>query len=138
MDLLLLAQSVEKAEKGVGLLQTILAGGVPLICLCVAVLMGGFALYQMRRNNTLEREYRETVQLDAAARLAGTEKLLREQIDRDREANEIVTATIQAVEGFSHSLKEQQASCEATKRVCEEMVTQMRNLEETVRRFRDG
>jgi len=96
--LLLLAQdnlTVEAAEKGVDILQTIVQGGAALILAVVSVILG-YVQWRSRDTNTLlEREFREKV-----------EGLLREMLDRDREASETVGATIKAMEGFTRSNEE--------------------------------
>jgi uncharacterized protein HemX len=134
MNPLLLAQSAEAAEAGVSVLQTILKGGVPLICLAVACVIGWAYWKQLRRNNTLEKDFREKIEGDGNKRLTDQEKLLREQIDREREAQETVTATVQAIEGFSHTMREQQLACEETKRAVLGLVDK---LDDVVRRLKD-
>lgn len=64
----LLAQTAVEADKGLGLLKTVLAGGVPLICLVIAVAAVGAAIYQYRSNAKLEESYRSD--LDARAKKA--------------------------------------------------------------------
>lgn len=110
---------LDKVEQGLGLLERIQAGGVPLIALIVAVACGAFAYWQLRRNNELqaarvaEAEAREKAQKAEAKareeaqeaatkiRLAEQESLLREMLDRDREAQEGTLAMAKALEGLT-------------------------------------
>jgi hypothetical protein len=119
MHLLLLAQTAETAAEGVSLIERVLAGGVPLICLVIAAICG-YAFYkQLLRNNTLETTFREKV-----------EGLLREMLDRDRESQEAVSAAIQAVEAFQVALTNQQ-------KANEDLGRKIERLEDSLRR-RDG
>jgi len=153
MQLLLAQTTPEAVTDWVGVLERILAGGVPLICLVGVVVIGWAYWKQLKRNNTLETSWRKQVETDAGNRLADAgqrltdqERLMREQIGREREAQEAVTAAVQAVEGFSYTLQEQQVACDETKRVCLKMVTKLddvavklKDLEDTLRRrFRDA
>jgi hypothetical protein len=65
---LTLAQVPEDADKSVGLLERVIAGGVPLICLVVAVIAVIAAVLQYRKNADLEASYR--ADLDARAKKA--------------------------------------------------------------------
>ena len=164
----LLAQATEAVEKGVDIGQTIIQGGVALILLIVAVVLGVAYWKLLQRSHAQEKERLEETRDDASQRLKDQGDLLREQLDREREATEVITATVNTVEGFSHTLKEQKAACETTHRAIEsfareqkaaseagqraleemskEMTRQMtsmserlRDVEETVRRgFRDA
>lgn len=141
---LLLAQSTETAEQGIGILNTILSGGVPLICLVVACACA-YAFYkQLTRNNTLEKDFRTKIETSASTELTRQETLLREMLTRDKEATETTSAAIQAVESYSHALKEQQTAFDAMKLTFENQTRELRelrdkvsSLEDTVRRSRD-
>jgi hypothetical protein len=87
MDFLLLAQdkAVDTAAKTIPLLERVIAGGVPLICLAVAVLCGILAFWQMRKNNALEKSYREDIEKQGDKRLVA-EKSYREDIGKQGEA----------------------------------------------------
>lgn len=137
-QLLFLAQS---AEDGVGLLQTIVQGGAALILAVVATLVGYFAYNQLKRNSDLEHNFREKIETDAVARLEGSEKLLREMLDRDRESQEATTAAVQAVEGFTQAMKDQQVACTSVEKVVadlchkvDNLVDRMKTLEDELRR----
>ena len=134
---LLLAQDSEAAEHGIGLLQTVLDGGVPLICLVIAALCGYLFYTQLMKNNALEISFREKIEANAGAQLTGQETLLREMLTRDREATESTSAAIQAVEGYSHSLREQQLAFEALKLALETHGRELRELGDAFRRSRD-
>ena len=139
--LLVLAQTTEAAEAGVSIVQTIINGGAALI-LAVAVVVIGWAYWkQLKRNNDLEKDFREKIESDGGKRLVDQEKLLREQIDREREAQETVAAAVQAIEGFSHKLSTIQTAGEATQRACEalsvkldDVIGRLRDVESTLRR----
>lgn len=145
MDVLypfLLAQDSESANWFISILQTILDGGVPLICLAFAGLFGWAYWKQLQRNNDLEREFREKNETNANAEMTRQESLLREMLNRDKEATETTSAAIQAVESYSHALKEQQLAFDGLKlaheaqgRETRELRDKVVSLEETVRRF---
>lgn len=135
---LLLAQegmTAEAAHNWVGVLQAILKGGVPLICLAVACVIGWAYWKQLKRNNALEKDFRDKMEADARERLAATEALLREMLDRDREANEAQQAATRAVEGFTLALKDHAQAEEAHGQKLYEIIDRLKDLE---RRFRDG
>jgi len=140
---------MEAAEKGLSLLERIQAGGIPLLSMVIAVICGLAFYWQLRRNNKMsedalaEAKTRETsAETKTKDRLKGQEDLLREMLSRDREAQEAQLAAIQAVEGFTHAIKEQQSSFESMNRTLNELLSQMRdvktgmrNLEDSVRRL---
>ena len=137
--LLLLAQS---PQEGLGLLQTILSGGVPLICLAIAALCAIAFYIQLKRNNVLETDFRKKIESTASTELTRQEALLREMLTRDKEATETTSAAIQAVESYSHALKEQQNAFDAMKLMIESQAREIRELrdkvgglEDAVRRF---
>ena len=135
MDIpILLAQS---AAEGIGLLQTIIQGGAALILAVVAVIVGKFAYGQLRRNNDLEHNFRKKIEDDAKDRLVGSEKLLREMLDRDREAQEATTAAIQAVEGFTEVMKSQQSACELTNGKVDSLLLKLEALSDRVKSLED-
>lgn len=74
MELWLLAQGADAAEKGVGVLQTILAGGVPLI-LAVMLAISLFVIYKLYgANKKLEADMRQILEAqikEATATTAG-------------------------------------------------------------------
>ncbi len=100
------------------LIERVLAGGLPLICLVIAAICG-YAFYkQLTKNNALEVGFREKV-----------EALLREMLDKDREAMEAIGAAVQAVEAFQTSLSEQ-------KRACMELGRKIERLEDAIHAWR--
>lgn len=60
--MLLLAQTMDTAEKGLSLLEKINAGGVPLLALVFAVVSGLIALKFYRDKTSLETAFRDRVQ----------------------------------------------------------------------------
>ncbi len=123
----LLAQSAEVAGKGIGLLQLVIQGGAALILAVVYVILGAAFYKLLMRSHVQEKERLQQTQDAAAAALVAQEKLLREQLDRERETTEVVLTTVQSVE--------------RTKKTCDELASQVglliekiRDLEEAVRR----
>ena len=120
--LLLLAQTIESAETGVSVIERVLAGGVPLICLVIAAICGIMFYRQLARNNAVETNFREKI-----------EALLREMLVRDRESQEAVSAAVRAVEAFQVALGEQQKACEEAARKVEELSRKVVHLEDAIR-----
>ena len=131
---LLLAQS---AQEGIGILQTIVQGGAALILACVASVLGYFAYHQLKYNNELEHSFREKIEADGKLRLEGSEKLLREMLDRDREAQEATTAAVQAVEGFTAAMRDQQVSCQDVINAVNKAVLKLDRLSEFIKSLED-
>jgi len=111
--LLMLAQSAKDASDTVGILERILNGGVPLICLCLAALFGAGFWWAIKRNHKMTEEALKKAEAreEAAKEIAEKHKteqeaLLREMLDRDREAQEAQAATTAAVEGFTRALQD--------------------------------
>jgi len=125
--LLLLAQDsapLEAAAKTIPLLERVIAGGVPLICLAIAVLCGVLAFWQMRRNNALEREYRKDIALQADNRLEGeksyrkdVERLLREMIERGEDSQEALQTNTNAVNSVGTALSQLTTRIEYVERI---------------------
>ena len=93
MEPWLLAQGSETAEKGVGVLQTIIAGGVPLI-LAVMLAIALFVIYRLYvANKKLEADMREilTSQIEAATT---TTAGLTEALTKNTTSNERVEAQL--------------------------------------------
>ncbi len=134
MQLLLLAQT---AAEGVGLLQTIIQGGAALILAVVAVIVGKFAYDQLKRNNELEHNFRTKIEADANSRLEGSERLLREMLDRDKEAQEATTAAVQAVEGFTAAMLEQKTACDAVHIKIDTLILKVNALIERIKFLED-
>jgi len=112
MPILLLAQDPEQA---VALIERIVSGGVPIICLVFAAICA-YAFYKtLNKNNALETGFREKV-----------EALLREMLHRDKESQEAVTAAVQAVEAF-------QRASETLTRKIEELGRKIERLEDATR-----
>ena len=138
---LTLAQTSEVASGWVSVLQTVVQGGAALVLAVVLSILGYAHWKLMDRSHAQEKDRLNDANTSATARLLEQEKLLREQISREREAQETVTAAVQAIEGFAHTLREQKASCDATKQAVEvlsgklnDVVGRLRDLEDIVRR----
>lgn len=98
------AQVVEVAEKGLGILERIQAGGVLLISLVVATICGAGFYWQLRENKKLTQDALKEAKDREATRLKDQADLLREMIDRDREASEVASTSAKAVEGITVQL----------------------------------
>jgi|CXWL01.1.fsa_nt_gi hypothetical protein len=121
MDIyLLLAQDpVEAADKAVGILERIQQGGALLVTLVMLLVTGGLAYWQLRRNAALqeqnaklEREWREADGKVATERRSENMSLLREQLARDKEAQEVQAAAAEAVEGLANAVRDLTARIE--------------------------
>lgn len=113
---LVLAQSAADAHQGVGLLERIAAGGVPLICLVIAAVSTVGTIYQYRRNVVLEQRYSDSLakmlleQKDEAARRLAeakaeaktasdkVESLMRERAQVERESDATLAAAVRTLE----------------------------------------
>lgn len=101
--ILLLAQDpVDTAEKTVPILERIIEGGVPLICLAVAVVFAIAAAYQYRRN---ARQWQVNSELEREFRLK-VEALLREMLDRGEDSQEALTSNTQAVRDMTQGMQQ--------------------------------
>ena len=107
--------ALDIAGKSLTLLEQLQAGGVPLICLAVAVVCGIGFYWQLRRNGKQSEdalskaESREAAAEEMARqRLTDQEGLMREMLDRDRQSQESIVATVQAVQGVGQALGELQ------------------------------
>lgn len=115
MDLLLLAQSAEP-EKAIGWLQTIINGGVPLICLAAAAVFGYVAWSQHKKNVDLELTYRNDLaerakqekadaekrlaeaKQDAKDRAAEIDKLMRERLASEKESDATLAHAVHVID----------------------------------------
>jgi len=148
MDLLyplLLAQTAKAAENGLTMLERIQAGGIPLICLVVAAICGVAFYWQLRANQAIRQAQvkqadarEEAAKNEAAARLVEQEKLLREMLERDREAQEAHIAATQAVEGFTLALRDASRQLEELLRLVRIQSERMDDIERTLRRRSDA
>lgn len=77
--LLILAQSSPDPEKTIGWLERLIQGGVPLICLAIAVIAVVGLVWQYRKNADLEATYRADLERRAKAEKEDAEKRLAEQ-----------------------------------------------------------
>jgi CHASE3 domain sensor protein len=141
MDLLLLAQSMEAAEKGLSLIERLQAGGVPLISLVIAVVCGLAFYWQLRRNIKAGEErvadrdaHLEEVKDRAKAQLTEQESLLREMLAHSQQSQEAQLASVQVVEGFAAAMRDSMKVCESTNRLVTELDARIKDLESTVRR----
>ena len=101
------------------------------------MVVGKFAYDQLKRNNDLEHNFREKIEADGKARLQGSEQLLREMLDRDREAQEATTAAVQAVEGITGAMRDQQASCESVSTKVDTLVLKIDGLTDRIKILED-
>lgn len=111
----------QAAEKSLGLIQTIVAGGPALILAVIVAILGYFSYHQLAANGTLERGFREKI-----------EDLLREMLGRDREAQEATAAAVQVVEGFTEAMKEQRIACDQTTRLVESTARALEDVKRLV------
>ena len=132
---LLLAQATpETAEKGVGLLERLIAGGVPLICLAVAAIAVIAAVWQYRKNATLEESFR--TELDARAKKAETDgdkrladakneareravevdKLQRERFAGEKESDATLAQAVRVIEQNTRMLEDVKRGLERLER----------------------
>jgi len=103
---LLAEGGAETAGEWVGVLQTIVQGGASLILAVVASVLG-YAFYkQMRGNSALEKTFREQIKSDADQRADTQRDLLREMLDRDREAQETTQTAMAAVQSMTQVVNE--------------------------------
>ena len=117
MDLiLLLAQSEVDPDKTVGTLERILEGGVPLICLVIAVVACVAAVLQYKKNHALEVAYRNDladrakqatddaekrlgeVKREAKERAAEVDKLMRERMAVEKESDATLAQAVRVIE----------------------------------------
>jgi hypothetical protein len=112
---LLLAQSAEP-EKAIGWLQTIISGGVPLICLVTAAIFGYAAWSQYKKNMQLEITYRmdlaerakqekvdadkrlSDAKEDAKERAKEVDKLMRERLSSEKESDATLAHAVHIIE----------------------------------------
>lgn len=116
MNWLLLAQSLPDPDKTIGWLEQLIAGGVPLICLAVAVVAAVAAIHQYRKNADLETKYREDLEnraklavsdaekrlneakADAKERATEVDKLMRERLAAEKESDATLAQAVRVVE----------------------------------------
>jgi hypothetical protein len=115
MNWLLLAEATDP-EKTVGTLERILEGGVPLICLAIAVVFGIAAVLQYRKNKELELAYRDDLlnrakqeKIDGDERLSDAkqeakerarevDKLMRERMSAEKESDATLAHAVYIIE----------------------------------------
>jgi hypothetical protein len=116
MNWLLLAQSLPDPDKTIGWLEQLIAGGVPLICLAVAVVAAVAATHQYRKNADLETKYRGDLEnraklavsdaekrlneakADAKERATEVDKLMRERLAAEKESDATLAQAVRVVE----------------------------------------
>ena len=116
MDWILLAQDSVDPEKTIGWLQTIINGGVPLICLAIAAVAFYVAWSQHAKNVALEIAYRDDLakrakqeKVDAEKRLADAkqdakdraaeiDKLMRERMAAEKESDATLAHAVHIIE----------------------------------------
>jgi peptidoglycan hydrolase CwlO-like protein len=127
---LLLAQDpLTSAAQGLSLLEKIQAGGVPLICLVLSCVFG-YAFYkQLRQNTDTSKAHLEEVRENGKSSLSRQEALMREMLERDRQAQETIGAVVTTVSGFTSAIRDQQASCEQTNALVRDLSERIKELE---------
>jgi len=116
MNWLLLAQDAADPGKTIGWLQTIINGGVPLICLSIAAVSGYFTWTQHKKNVELELTYRNDLaarakqekaeadqrltdaKQDAKDRAAEVDKLMRERMAAEKESDATLAHAVHIIE----------------------------------------
>lgn len=122
MNWILLAQSAEP-EKAIGWLQTLVDGGVPLICLAAAAVFGYVAWSQHKKNVELEIAYRKDLanrakdekadaekrlaeaKQDAKDRAAEIDKLMRERLASEKESDATLAHAVHIIEANARLLE---------------------------------
>lgn len=99
-----LAQTTPSPEEGVDLASKLADAGVAAICLLVAGLAVFFAYYQMKRNNTLEKDFRERIDTDAQTMRAEQVALMREMIDGEKVSRDAILEANKNVETFERTM----------------------------------
>lgn len=117
--LLTLAQAFTDPDKQIGWLERLIAGGVPLICLAVALAAIVGMVLQYRKNAELEAAYRKDLdnrakaeKLDAEKRLAKQESegekhaakaeaLMRERLQAEKESDATLAQAVRVLEANS-------------------------------------
>lgn len=115
MNWLLLAESTD-AEQTVGTLERVLEGGVPLICLAIAIVFGIAAFLMYKKNMALEITYRDDLaerakqeKIDAGKRLDDSkqdakdratevDKLMRERMKAEKESDATLAHAVHIIE----------------------------------------
>jgi len=120
--LLLLAQGAAQASEWVEVIQTVVRGGASLILAVVASLLGYVFYRQLRVNSTLEASFRQQIKLDADQRADTQRDLLREMLDRDREAQETTQTAMAAVQSMSQILGELKSELSEVRRELSELL----------------
>lgn len=124
MDLmLLLAQAVPDPDKAVGWGERVIAGGVPLICLMVAIVAAFAAAFQYKKNADLEASYRvdldnraKKAESDAETRLAAAKAdadkardremtLMKERLTAEKESDATLAAAVRMIEKCGATLE---------------------------------
>jgi uncharacterized protein HemX len=99
-----LAQATPTPQEGVDLASKLADAGVAAICLFIAGLAVVFAYLQMKKNNTLEQDFRERIDEDARAMRTEQAALLREMIASEKASREAVLEANKSVETFERTL----------------------------------
>jgi len=120
--LLLLAQGAAQASEWVEVIQTVVRGGASLILAVVASLLGYVFYRQLRVNSALEASFRQQIKLDADQRADTQRDLLREMLDRDREAQETTQTAMAAVQSMSQILGELKSELSEVRRELSELL----------------
>jgi len=121
--LLLLADGQTDPNKAIGWLERLIQGGVPLICLAIALIAGIAWVYQFRKNSALELEYREdlaeraeeahketerrlTAQREESEKHASkSEALMRERLQAEKESDATLAHAVRVIEANTKALE---------------------------------
>lgn len=115
-SLVILAQTAIDPDKTVSALERVLAGGVPLITLVVAVVSVAGLIWQYRKNADLETKYRSDLEdrakqekldsekrlsdakLEAKERAQEVDKLMRERLTAEKESDVTLANAVKVIE----------------------------------------
>jgi hypothetical protein len=125
----LLAQTAADADKTISVLERLTKGGVPLICLAIAVAACVLAYWQMklrmdseREKTELEKQYRQNIEdrakqdkadaekrltdakQDAKDRAVETDKLMRERMGIEKESDATLAQAVAMIEADEKAL----------------------------------
>ena len=134
MGYLLLAQSVEAADASLSLVERLLAGGLPLVLLALAVICALAFYWQLRKNQTMQDLHLEDVKARAKESLTKREELLREMLEHSTDGAEAQNATVQTIDGFSNALRHSTQACHTTAALIRTLTERVKAFEDELRR----
>jgi methyl-accepting chemotaxis protein len=122
------AQDLNDVKNTIGILDKINAGGVPLICLTIAVICGVGLYWQLKRNVKQHKDHLDEVKASGAARLSQQGELLREMLERDNESQEAHNASTRAIESITEVIKGLRVDIASHRQKCNEQINKFDNL----------